>query len=67
MKNKKREVCFNGKHAVVVSGAGTGKTRTIVHRALHLLNTGVDPKKTLILSFTKKYVKTCMKRKLNYF
>lgn len=59
---QKRAVCFEGKHAVVVSGAGTGKTRTIVHRALHLLNTGVDPKKILILSFTKKSAREIVNR-----
>ena len=59
---QKKAVCFNGKHAVVVSGAGTGKTRTIVHRALHLLNEGVDPRKILILSFTKKSAREIVNR-----
>ena len=35
-------------------GAGTGKTRTIIARALHLISTGVQSSRIKILSFTKK-------------
>ena len=45
---------YNGKHLLVLAGAGTGKTRTIIARALHLISTGVQPTRIKILSFTKK-------------
>lgn len=51
---QKEAVLFNGKHLLVVAGAGTGKTRTIIARALHLVKTGTNPKRILILSFTRK-------------
>ena len=45
---------YNGKHLLVLAGAGTGKTRTIIARALHLISKGVPPTRIKILSFTKK-------------
>ena len=45
---------FRGKHLLVLAGAGTGKTRTIIARAVHLLQNGTDPHKIKILSFTRK-------------
>lgn len=51
---QKDAVYFEGKHLLVLAGAGTGKTKTIISRALHLVNKGVSPSKILILSFTRK-------------
>lgn len=45
---------FEGKHLLVLAGAGTGKTRTIIARARHLIESGVHPSRILILSFTRK-------------
>ncbi|BCZ17880.1 DNA helicase [Helicobacter sp. NHP19-003] len=39
---------------LVIASAGTGKTSTIVGRILHLLESGIDPKKILLLTFTNK-------------
>lgn len=47
-------VGFSGKHALVLAGAGTGKTRTIIGRAAHLIEKGTAPSKIQILTFTKK-------------
>ena len=46
--------CYAGKHLLLLAGAGTGKTRTIIARAKHLIESGVAPHRILILSFTKK-------------
>ncbi|HVM94845.1 MAG TPA: ATP-dependent helicase, partial [Candidatus Acidoferrales bacterium] len=39
---------------LVVAGAGTGKTRTLVYRVARLVESGVDPSSILLLTFTRK-------------
>ena len=53
---------FGGKHLLVLAGAGTGKTRTIIARAKHLIKTGVFPKRILILSFTRNAANEIVER-----
>lgn len=53
---------FSGKHLLVLAGAGTGKTRTIVARAAHLLRNGVQPHRIVILSFTRKSAREIAER-----
>jgi DNA helicase-2/ATP-dependent DNA helicase PcrA len=43
-----------GSHLLVLAGAGTGKTRTIIARAAHLIAEGTDPRRILVLTFTRK-------------
>lgn len=38
---------YSGRNLLVLAGAGTGKTRTIIARARHLLESGVSRKSTL--------------------
>lgn len=39
---------------LVIAGAGSGKTRTLVHRMAHLVANGVDPESILLLTFTRR-------------
>lgn len=47
-------VLHRGGHALVVAGAGTGKTSTLVGRAAHLIETGTDPRRIALLTFTRR-------------
>jgi DNA helicase-2/ATP-dependent DNA helicase PcrA len=39
---------------LVIAGAGSGKTKTLVHRVAHLLAGGVDPERILLLTFSRR-------------
>lgn len=42
---------------LIAAGAGSGKTKTLVSRLLHLLKTGVPPEKIIAITFTNKAAK----------
>ena len=39
---------------LIIAGAGTGKTNTLAHRVAHLIVNGVDPRRILLLTFTRR-------------
>src|SRR5687768_14538435 len=39
---------------LIIAGAGTGKTRTLVYRVAHLIDRGVAPDRILLLTFTRR-------------
>jgi len=39
---------------LLIAGAGSGKTKTLVYRVANLVNKGVPPEKILLLTFTRK-------------
>jgi hypothetical protein len=43
-----------GGGALVIAGAGSGKTRTLIYRVAWLLENGVKPWEILLLTFTNK-------------
>ncbi len=53
-KSQNKAAKYTGKHLLVLAGAGTGKTKTIIARAKYLLSTGVNPSNIQIVTFTKK-------------
>lgn len=53
--------CIDGNY-LVIAGAGTGKTRTLVYRVARLIELGYDPQSILLLTFTRKAAREMMNR-----
>jgi DNA helicase-2/ATP-dependent DNA helicase PcrA len=47
---------------LIVAGAGTGKTRTLVYRVAHLIGRGVQPDRILLLTFTRRAAQEMLSR-----
>ncbi|MFC2103703.1 ATP-dependent helicase [Bacteroidota bacterium] len=47
---------------LIIAGAGTGKTRTLVYRVARLIESGYDPSSVLLLTFTRKAANEMMRR-----
>lgn len=47
---------------LVIAGAGTGKTRTLVYRVARLIESGVNPGSILLLTFTRKASQEMLRR-----
>jgi DNA helicase-2/ATP-dependent DNA helicase PcrA len=47
---------------LVVAGAGTGKTRTLVYRVARMVERGIDPSRILLLTFTRKAAAEMLRR-----
>ncbi|HLC45021.1 MAG TPA: UvrD-helicase domain-containing protein, partial [Patescibacteria group bacterium] len=55
LNDSQREAVTHGDGPVlVIAGAGSGKTRVIEYRVLHLVQQGVDPESILLLTFTRR-------------
>ena len=39
---------------LIIAGAGTGKTRTLIYRVAHLIDRGIRPERVLLLTFTRR-------------
>ncbi|MBW1706607.1 MAG: UvrD-helicase domain-containing protein, partial [Deltaproteobacteria bacterium] len=47
---------------LVIAGAGSGKTRTLIYRVARLVETGVPPEDILLLTFTRKAAQEMLDR-----
>ncbi|HEX9143153.1 MAG TPA: ATP-dependent helicase [Candidatus Binatia bacterium] len=47
---------------LIIAGAGTGKTRTLVYRVAHLIDIDVDPRAILLLTFTRRAAEEMLRR-----
>ena len=47
---------------LIIAGAGTGKTRTLVYRVAHLIDRGMKPERILLLSFTRRAAQEMLSR-----
>lgn len=49
-------------HLLIVAGAGTGKTKTLAARVASLVDTGADPDRILLLTFTRRAAQEMLDR-----
>lgn len=58
-------VMHNDGAALVIAGAGTGKTRTLVYRVSRLIEDNIAPESILLLTFTRKSANEMLRRASN--
>ena len=51
-----------GPPLLVIAGAGSGKTSTLAHRVAHMILHGADPRRILLLTFTRRAAETMIRR-----
>lgn len=57
-------VNYESSHLLLLAGAGSGKTRTIIARAIYLIEKGVPSYRILLLTFTRRAAKEMKERLL---
>src|SRR5882757_580334 len=46
--------CVSAAALLVIAGAGSGKTNTLAHRVAHLIVNGADPRRILLMTFSRR-------------
>ena len=63
LNDEQRDVVLAGGGPIlVIAGAGSGKTRTLVYRVARLIESGHDPSRILLLTFTNKAAREMLRR-----
>jgi DNA helicase II / ATP-dependent DNA helicase PcrA len=47
---------------LIIAGAGSGKTSTLAHRVAYLIEQGADPRRILLLTFSRRAAAEMMRR-----
>src|SRR4051794_21204934 len=47
---------------LIIAGAGSGKTNTLAHRVAHLIISGADPRRILLLTFSRRAAAEMIRR-----
>ena len=50
----KHKNCSQSPPLLVIAGAGSGKTKTLAHRVAHLIVNGADPRRILLMTFSRR-------------
>ncbi|MCY4490099.1 MAG: ATP-dependent DNA helicase [Thaumarchaeota archaeon] len=59
---QKKAVQHSGSPLLVIAGPGSGKTRVIIERVMHLIKSGIKPSEILCLTFSEKAAAEMMQR-----
>ncbi len=63
LNDEQRDVVLAGGGPIlVIAGAGSGKTRTLVYRVARLIESGHDPSRILLLTFTNRAAREMLRR-----
>jgi DNA helicase II / ATP-dependent DNA helicase PcrA len=52
----------NARPLLIIAGAGTGKTNTLAHRVAHLIVQGVDPRRIMLVTFSRRAADEMIRR-----
>ena len=64
--DQQKAVEYDGdKPLVINAGPGSGKTRVIIERVVHLIKKGIDPSTILVITFTRKATQELKDRLIN--
>lgn len=63
---QREAVVYNDGPALVIAGAGSGKTRVLVYKLLHLIRSGYQPHRLMALTFTNKAAREMRERIARY-
>ena len=67
IRDRWQAVSSDAKEIAVLAGPGTGKTRTLIYRIIHLLDSGVAPDKITAVTFTNKAAGELQERLLAHY
>src|SRR6516164_5556518 len=59
---QRRAVEHGAEPLLIIAGAGTGKTNTLAHRVAHLILQRVDPRRIMLLTFSRRAAEEMIRR-----